>query len=132
MKTRILGAGGPEVSAIGLGAMNISGFYGPATKQEAFALFDRAQELGVDHLDTSNVYDDGHSEETIGRYFKDREAVFHIATKAGISRDSGTGARRFDNCAEHLETALDASLARLGVECVDLFYVHRREAARPR
>ncbi len=131
MKTRILGAGGPEVSAIGLGAMNISGFYGSATEEEAFALFDRAQELGIDHLDTSNVYGDGHSEETIGRYFKDRGAVFRIATKAGIRRDPDTGKRHFDNSAAHLEAALDASLARLGIECVDLFYVHRREADRP-
>lgn len=102
MKTRKLGAQGPEVSAIGLGAMNISGFYGPATEEEAFALFDRARDLGVDHLDTSNVYGKGHSEETIGRYFKDRGAVFRLATKVGICTDSDTGARYFDNSAEHL------------------------------
>ncbi|SFG39059.1 Predicted oxidoreductase [Palleronia marisminoris] len=131
MKTRKLGAQGPKVSAVGLGAMNISGFYGPATQDEAFALFDRARELGVDHLDTSNVYGKGHSEETIGRYFKDRGAVFRLATKAGICTDPDTGARYFDNSAEHLTASLDASLARLGVECVDLFYVHRREADRP-
>lgn len=130
MKTRKLGAQGPEVSAVGLGAMNISGFYGPATQEEAFALFDRARDLGVDHLDTSNVYGKGHSEETIGRYFKDRGTVFRLATKAGICTDPDTGARYFDNSAEHLTASLDSSLARLGVECVDLFYVHRREADR--
>ncbi|WP_375261177.1 aldo/keto reductase [Palleronia sp.] len=131
MKTRKLGAQGPEVSAIGLGAMNISGFYGPATEQEAFALFDRARELGVDHLDTSNVYGKGHSEEVIGRYVAERGDVFRVATKAGICTDPDTGARYFDNSAEHLTASLDASLARLGVDCVDLFYVHRREADRP-
>ncbi|KMK68963.1 aldo/keto reductase [Puniceibacterium sp. IMCC21224] len=131
MKSRTLGAGGSEVSAVGLGAMNISGFYGAATEGQAFALFDRAQELGVDHLDTSNAYGNGHSEETIGRYFKDRGAVFRIATKAGICRDPNTGARYFDNSAKHLTDSLEASLVRLGVECVDLFYVHRRDASRP-
>ncbi|PZX11216.1 aryl-alcohol dehydrogenase-like predicted oxidoreductase [Palleronia aestuarii] len=131
MRTRRLGEHGPEVSAIGLGAMNISGFYGPATEEQAFALFDAARELGIDHLDTSNAYGMGHSEEVIGRYLADRGPVFRLATKAGIRRDPATGARSFDNSAEHLREALDQSLARLGVERVDLFYVHRREAGRP-
>lgn len=131
MKTRPLGAHGPSVSAIGLGAMNISGFYGPSTETEAFDLLDRARELGIDHLDTSNVYGNGHSEQVIGRYLAERGPVFRIATKAGIRTDPDTGARIYDNSAEHLSAALDDSLARLGVDRVDLFYVHRREAERP-
>ncbi|SFE94144.1 aldo/keto reductase [Roseivivax sediminis] len=131
MESRRLGRDGPELSAIGLGAMNISGFYGPATEEEAFTLFDRARELGIDHLDTSNVYGMGHSEEVIGRYLADRGPVFRLATKAGICRDPATGARYYDNSAAHLTEALEASLRRLGVDHVDLFYVHRREAERP-
>ncbi len=131
MKTRRLGQAGPMVSAIGLGAMNISGFYGAASEEEAFALFDRAVELGVDHLDTSNVYGNGHSEEVIGRYLASRGPVFRIATKAGICSDPATKARYFDNSRAHLTAALEASLKRLGLERVELFYVHRREAERP-
>ncbi|WBU56264.1 aldo/keto reductase [Paracoccus sediminicola] len=131
MKTRRLGKAGPELSAIGLGAMNISGFYGPATEEEAFALFDRARELGIDHLDTSNVYGMGHSEEVIGRYLADRGPVFRLATKAGICRNANTGARYYDNSVAELTSSIEASLARLGVDHVDLFYVHRREANRP-
>ena len=131
MKTRRLGQTDSRISAIGLGAMNISGFYGPASEAEAFALFDRAVELGIDHLDTSNVYGNGHSEEVIGRYIASRGPRFRIATKAGICRDPETGTRYFDNSKAHLTAALDASLKRLGVEQVALFYVHRREAERP-
>jgi aryl-alcohol dehydrogenase-like predicted oxidoreductase len=131
MKTRRLGAQGPRVSAIGLGAMNISGFYGPATEKEAFDLLDRARALGVDHIDTSDVYGNGHSEQVIGRYLADRGPVFRIATKAGIRTDRDTGARVYDNSAEYLSAALDDSLLRLGLDRVDLFYVHRREAERP-
>ncbi|WP_209426546.1 aldo/keto reductase [Pararhodobacter sp. SW119] len=132
MRKRRLGQTGQEISAIGLGAMNISGFYGSATEAEAFALFDRARELGIDHLDTSDVYGNGHSETVIGRYFAARGGPgFRIATKAGIRSDPDTGARYFDNSRAHLTGSLDASLKRLGVEQVELFYVHRREADRP-
>ena len=131
MQKRRLGREGPDISAIGLGAMNIAGFYGPATESEAHALFHRAWELGVDHLDTSNVYGAGYSEEVIGRFLASSRATFRIATKAGIRRDPDTGRRFYDNSAEHLTEALDASLRRLGTDHVDLFYVHRREADRP-
>ncbi|QFT62631.1 aldo/keto reductase [Roseivivax sp. THAF30] len=131
LPSRILGQSGLSLTAIGLGAMNISGFYGPSTEEEAFALFDKAAELGIDHLDTSNVYGMGHSEEVIGRYLASRGPIFRIATKAGICSDPKTGGRFYDNSRGHLTASLEASLARLGLEAVDLFYVHRREAARP-
>lgn len=130
MWTRRLGAEGPEISAIGLGAMNIAGFYGPATEDEAFALFRRAAELGVDHLDTSDVYGMGESEEVIGRYLAQGGTPFRLATKAGIRRDA-EGNRYYDNSAAYLTESIEGSLRRLGVERVDLFYVHRREAGRP-
>lgn len=130
LPSRTLGQSGLSLSMIGLGAMNISGFYGPSTEEEAFALFDRAAELGIDHLDTSNAYGAGHSEEVIGRYLALRGSVFRIATKAGICSDPETGERFYDNSRAHLSASLKASLARLGLEAVDLFYVHRREVQR--
>jgi len=132
MHRRRLGAEGPEIGAVGYGAMSFTDFYGPTTEAESHAVLRRCLELGIDHLDTSNVYGMGRSEEVIGSFLAaNGRDLFRIATKAGIRRDPETGARSFDNSPEHLEAALDASLARLGVECVDLFYVHRREAARP-
>lgn len=130
MQTRRLGRNSPEVSAVGLGAMSIAGFYGPTTAEETTALFHRAAELGIDHLDTSNVYGNGSSEEAIGRFLAQGGRPFRIATKAGIRRDKD-GTRFYDNSAAHLTESLEASLTRMGIEQVDLFYVHRREADRP-
>ena len=127
MIRRTLGRDGPGVSALGIGAMSFSGFYGPATEAESFAILDAAREGGVDHLDTSNVYGAGLSETVVGRWIADRgQGDLRIATKAGITRDAA-GARVFDNSAAHLRSELDGSLKRLGVERVDLFYVHRRD-----
>lgn len=131
MLRRQLGQGGPEVSAIGIGAMSFSNFYGPCTEPEAHALLDAARDHGIDHLDTSNIYGMGLSERMIGRYLAARGAAarqhFRIATKAGIRQDPETGERSIDNSRGHLEAELDASLARLGVDRVDLYYVHRRD-----
>lgn len=128
---RQLGPDGPEVGAFGVGAMSFTDFYGPATEAQAHAILDAALEAGVDHIDTSNVYGMGRSEETIGRYLERYRGKgghpFKIATKAGIARDPETGARRYDNSAAHLEAELDGSLKRLGVERVELFYIHRRD-----
>ena len=124
---------GAEVSAMGVGAMSFAEFYGPTTEENSWAVLDAAMELGVTHIDTSNVYGMGRSEEAIGAYLRRNGAareVFHIATKAGISKDAA-GNRCFDNSPEHLEAELDRSLSRMGIEAVDLFYVHRREEARP-
>ena len=131
MLTRRLGKDGPEVAALGVGAMSFSDFYGPVTVEEAHGILDAALEAGVTHIDTSNVYGMGRSEETIGAYLKRYEDKgnhpFTIATKAAIWRDPETGARGFNNAPEHLEAELDKSLARLGLEQVALFYVHRRD-----
>lgn len=127
MEKRQLGAGGPMVSPIGIGAMSFAGIYGEATEAEGHAVLDAALELGIDHIDTSNVYGMGRSEEIVGRYLAHHRGAFTIATKAGITSDPETGARCFDNSPEHLEGELDGSLKRLGLDCVDLFYVHRRD-----
>ena len=86
-----------------------------------------ARDLGVDFLDTSNVYGMGVSEQTIGAYLKGRSDLFTIATKAGIWRHPDTGKRGFNNKADYLRAELEKSLSRLGLEHVDLYYIHRRD-----
>jgi len=135
MQKRQLGRDGPEVSAIGVGAMSFAGVYGEASEAEAHAVLAAALDLGIDHIDTSNVYGMGRSERMVGSFLARQGGAkagrFRIATKAGISRDPATGGRRFDNSAAHLTAELDGSLRRLGLETVDLFYVHRRDPGIP-
>ena len=129
METRKLGVNGPEIAAIGYGAMSFSDMYGPTNETESHAILDACRELGVTHLDTANVYGMGKSESAIGAYLRANPSArneFVIATKATIKRDAD-GNRTFDNTAEHLEAELEMSLDRLGVDCVDLFYAHRRD-----
>lgn len=129
MEKRKLGANGPEVSAIGYGAMSFTDMYGPTNEAASHAVLDACRDLGVTHLDTANVYGMGKSENAIGSYLKANPGArdeFIIATKATITRDED-GNRTFDNSAEHLESELDKSLQRLGLDCVDLFYAHRRD-----
>lgn len=132
MKMTRLGANGPEISQFGIGAMSFAGIYGDASEAESHAVLDAGMQAGVTHIDTSNVYGNGRSEEIIGSWLARTPGArgkLTIATKAAItSRD---GARFFDNSPEHLESELDKSLKRLGTDYVDLFYVHRREADRP-
>jgi aryl-alcohol dehydrogenase-like predicted oxidoreductase len=129
MQKRKLGANGPEIGAVGYGAMSFSDMYGPTNESESHAILDTCRDLGVTHLDTANVYGIGKSESAIGSYLRANPGArdgFIIATKATITRDAA-GNRCFDNSAEHLEQELDKSLKRLGVDCVDLFYAHRRD-----
>ncbi|MDX1742093.1 MAG: aldo/keto reductase [Ruegeria sp.] len=129
MEKRKLGINGPDVAAIGYGAMSFSDMYGPTNESESHSILDACRDLGVTHLDTANVYGMGKSEKAIGTYLKANPGArdeFVIATKATITRDSD-GNRFFDNSAEHLEAELDKSLQRLGVEYVDVFYAHRRD-----
>ncbi|MEP6020306.1 MAG: aldo/keto reductase [Paracoccaceae bacterium] len=131
MQKRQMGRDGQSVACLGVGAMSFAEFYGPTSEENSFAILDAALEAGVTHLDTSNVYGMGRSENAIGSYLQANPAArdaFHIATKASISRDAD-GNRFFDNSPEHLEAELDKSLQRLKVDCVDLFYVHRRNPA---
>ena len=126
MKTRKLGQNGPDVSVLGYGAMSFSDFYGPATDEGSMTILDACLELGITHIDTANVYGMGRSETIIGEWLRKRggENPFTIASKCGITRDPD---QRLNNTAEHMAEALDASLQRLGVEALDLYYVHRRD-----
>lgn len=132
---RILGANSQPVCPVGYGAMSLSDFYGVCDDDMADRVLTRCLELGINHLDTSNVYGNGKSEERIGAFLKKQgkqaQDFFHIATKAGIARRPGTQERVFNNEAAYLEEQLDLSLKRMGVEQVDLFYVHRRQPEIP-
>ena len=134
MKQRTLGQLNTPVSALGYGAMSFSNFYGPTDEDKSHAILDRCLDLGITHIDTSNVYGLGMSETRIGTYLakqgKRAQDFFTIATKAGItSKPDGT--RHYDNTLQHLEAELDKSLKRLGVEQVELLYIHRRDAKIP-
>ena len=135
MKTRKLGKTGIETSAIGLGAMSFTNFYGPCSDTQSAEVLSACLDMGVTHIDTSNVYGMGVSEQRIGGFLsqqgQQKDTLFSIATKAGICRDPETGTRGFNNEAVHLEEELDKSRARMGVDCVDLFYVHRRQQEIP-
>ncbi len=126
MQMRKLGRSGPSVSAVGCGGMSFSDFYGPATDKGSAAILDACLELGITHIDTSNVYGMGRSESVIGDWLKQRggENPFTIATKGGITRNPD---QLFNNDPAHLREALEGSLTRLGVEAIDLYYVHRRD-----
>ncbi|WP_282127664.1 aldo/keto reductase [Roseobacter litoralis] len=131
MHFRQLRQDGKKVSAIGLGCWSFAGSYGPTTETETHSTLSAARDLGVDFLDTANVYGMGVSESVIGSYLKANQNSFTIATKAGISRDPETGARIFNNQAAYLRTELEGSLSRLGLEQVDLYYMHRRDVDIP-
>ncbi len=126
MKQRKLGQDGPDVGAVGYGAMSFTDFYGPTDDANAPKVLDACLEMGITHIDTSNAYGMGRSETVIGDWLRARGGAspFTIATKVGITRDPE---HRFNNSPEHLTESLDASLKRLGVEAIDLYYVHRRD-----
>ena len=129
MKMTVLGRGGPAISQFGLGAMSFAGIYGDATEADSHAVLDACREAGVSHIDTANVYGSGRSEEITGAWFKARSGArdqMLLATKAGIT---GKSDRRFNNDPGYLEAQLDASLKRLGLDHVDLFYIHRYDRA---
>lgn len=119
------------VSEIGLGCWSFGGAYGPTTEAEAHDTLATALDLGVSFLDTANVYGMGQSETMIGSFLKGRQGLFTIATKGGICRDPDTGKRTFNNRPDYLRAELEASLSRLGLDCVDLYYIHRRDQEVP-
>lgn len=124
MKTRRIGRNGPEVSAIGLGCMGMSGFYGAADEQEAIATIHRALELGVTLLDTADIYGPFTNEELVGKAIKGRREQVVLATKFG-NEPLPDGTSRINGRPEYVRKACDASLKRLGVDYIDLYYQHR-------
>jgi len=135
MQYRELGRTKVKISAIGLGCMGMSEFYGASDDTQSLALLNRALELGINFLDSADTYGLGHNETLLGQWIKQggaerRERVV-IASKFGIVRQAGSSERHIDNSPAYIKTACDASLRRLGVECIDLYYCHRRNPEVP-
>ena len=124
MEKRKLGRQGLEVSELGLGCMGMSQFYGPRDDNESVATLERAVELGINFFDTADVYGVGHNEELVGKALKKYRDRVIIATKFG-NQVASDGKRSINGRPEYVRSACDASLKRLGVEHIDLYYQHR-------
>ncbi len=131
MKTRKLGTDGPVVSAIGLGCMAMSEFYGRSDDAESKMVIRKALEMGITMLDTADTYGNGHNEELIGQVLRNWQGRTCVATKFGIVRKPGEYARTICGKPEYVREAVEASLKRLGIETIDLYYVHRIDPAVP-
>jgi len=127
-----LGKNGPSVGVQGFGCMGMSEFYGASDEKEALATLDLALDLGVTMIDTADMYGIGHNEELISKVVRARRKEVFLATKFGIVRRADKPAYfGVDNRPEYIRTAVDASLRRLGVDVIDLYFMHRRDPKVP-
>lgn len=131
MNRRRLGSNGPTVSALGLGCMGMSEFYGATDDAESLRTLHRAVDLGVSFLDTADIYGPHLNERLLARFLAETDARPIIATKFGIRRDGTSYSRTIDNSPAYARASCEASLERLGIEHIDLYYVHRVDGSRP-
>lgn len=130
MDKRTLGAD-LTVSAIGLGCMGMSEFYGPKDDNVSMKVLEKAVELGIDFFDTADTYGLHHNEALLGRFIASHHPKIKVATKFGIVRKAGEYQRSINNSPEYARQACESSLVRLGIEQIDLFYVHRLDDTQP-
>jgi len=131
MEQRTLGAQGLTVSALGLGAMGMSEFYGTPDEAESLATLARAVDLGITFIDTADMYGRGHNEELVGRAIAAHRGRVQLATKFGIMRSDDPRARGISGKPEYVRQACEASLKRLGTDYIDLYYQHRVDPTVP-
>ena len=136
MRTVPIGSSGLHSSAIGLGCMGMSEFYGEPDDAQSLRTLERAFELGVTHYDTSNVYGRGHNERLLSQFLKGRRDQVMLASKFGVVRDpngpqGSTYDRDIDNSPAYMRRCCEESLARLGIDAIDLYYVHRADPKTP-
>ena len=131
MKTRKLGRNGPEVSAIGLGCMGMSAFYGGSDEAQSIDVIHRALDLGVTLFDTAEMYGPHTNEVLVGKALKDRRDQAFIATKFGINYNEDRSRLLVDGSPANVRRAVEGSLQRLGVDHIDLYYLHRVDPDTP-
>ncbi len=132
MKTRRLGPNGPEVSAIGLGCMGMASFYGtPSDEAQATAVIHRALDLGITLFDTAEMYGPHTNEIQVGKALADRRDKAFVATKFGIGYNADRTALKVDGSPANVRRSIEGSLTRLGMDHVDLYYLHRVDADTP-
>ena len=131
METRELGQSGLKVSALGLGCMGMSEFYGEPNDEESVATIQHALNLGINFMDTADMYGVGHNEELVGRAIKGRRSGVVLATKFGNVRGADGSFLGVNGRPAYVRSACEASLRRLGVETIDLYYQHRVDPNAP-
>ena len=130
MEMRTLGKSGIKVSAVGLGLMSMSGTYGNANDEESIRVIHHALDKGINHLDSSDMYGWGHNETLLGKALKGRRSGVIVATKFGQTKDAA-GKQGVDGRPEYVAQACEASLKRLGIDVIDLYYQHRVDSNTP-